>query len=224
MNTCYVIQIENPIGYADAMQLQKQAFEMVMRQQIDGIILMLEHKPVLTLGRKGGIDQLKVPEKVLSSFGIEIYKSNRGGNITYHGPGQLVTYPILNLKRFRMDTHWYLRQLESVVITMLKTYGLEAGRKEKYTGVWLENLKIAAIGVHVEKWITTHGFSINLQVDRGHFSLINPCGITEFGIASLEDYVMTLNSQDVLNRVQKSLEEIFEMTLIQRGIDFLEER
>lgn len=224
MRTCYVIQIENPITYAEGLRLQKQAFGIVRNGMVDGILLMLQHHPVFTVGSSGGMDNLLVPQEALTRLGIEIHETNRGGNITYHGPGQLVVYPILNLNRFIKDTHWYLRQLEAVVISSLEEYGLRGQRKEGYTGVWIGDQKIAAIGVHVQKWITMHGFSLNLHVNKSHFSLINPCGITEFSVASLDDYCATVRDHVVYDRVQEKFGEIFDATLIKEDIRLLEER
>ncbi len=224
MRTCYVIQIENPIPYSEGLRLQKQAFERVREGAADGILLMLQHHPVFTVGRKGGGDNLLVPPETLARLGIEICETNRGGNITYHGPGQLVAYPILNLNSFQKDTHWFLRQLETVVISALEAFGLQGQRKDRYTGVWMGDHKIAAIGVHIEKWITMHGLSLNLHVNKEHFALINPCGITEFGVASLDEYRETINDQAIYDRVRVEFGKAFDMKLIHQDIDFLEER
>ncbi len=223
MRTCYVIQIKNPIAYAEGLRLQKLAFDIVRSRMADGIIFMLQHHPVFTVGSSGGGENLLVPPEVLARLGIEICETNRGGNITYHGPGQLVVYPILNLNNFVKDTHWYLRQLETVVISSLEAYGLKGQRKEKYTGVWIGDRKIAAVGVHVSKWITMHGLSINLHVNRAHFGLINPCGITEFGVASLNEYCTAISDQEIYQKVQEKFGEIFDAKLIQADTRILEE-
>lgn len=223
MRTCYVIQIENPVAYAEGLRLQKKAFDIVRNGTVDGILLMLQHHPVFTVGSNGGGENLLVSLEVLTRLGIEICETNRGGNITYHGPGQLVVYPILNLNSFMKDTHWYLRQLETIVITSLEAYGLKGQRKENYTGVWIEDQKIAAIGVHVRKWITMHGFSINLRVNKAHFGLINPCGITEFGVASLNEYGIAISDQELCQKVKEKFGEIFDATLIPADTSILEE-
>lgn len=223
MRTCYVIQIENPITYDEGLRLQKRAFDIVRNGLVDGIILMLQHHPIFTWGSTGGMDNLLVPLETLTQLGIEICESNRGGNITYHGPGQLVVYPILNLNSFVKDSHWYLRQLETVVITSLEAYGLKGQRKEKYTGVWIGDRKISAIGVHVSKWITMHGLSINIHVDKAHFGLINPCGITEFGVGSLNEYCSAISDQEICHKVQEKFGEIFDAKLIQADMSILKE-
>ncbi len=131
MRTCYVTEFKNLIGYKDGLELQNRAFKFVVQNNMDGILLLLQHKPVITIGKSGGIDNLLVSRKALNRFGIELYKSSRGGNITYHGPGQLVAYPILNLGKFQKDAHWYLRQLETVVMNTVRYYGVKAGIKPK---------------------------------------------------------------------------------------------
>lgn len=224
MRTCYVIQFETPVTYAEGLKFQKQAFDIVRNGMVDGILLMLQHLPVFTVGSNGGVENLLVSPEVLNNLGIEICETDRGGNITYHGPGQIVVYPILNLNSFMKDTHWYLRQLETVVMSSLEAFGLKGQRKEKYTGVWIGNRKIAAIGIHVKKWITMHGLSINLHVNKAHFGLINPCGITEYGVASLDDYCGAVEDQVIIDKVRETFGDTFDMSLIQKDAFFLEEQ
>lgn len=221
MNNCYVIKIDKPVGYAEGLEIQQRTFNLVKEKQMDGIILFLQHKPVITIGSSGGKENLLVSKERLDALGIELFQTRRGGNITYHGQGQLVAYPILNLNKFKKDAHWYLRQLEEVIIRTLKTYGIIAGRKPKYTGVWVEDSKIAAIGVYVKRWITMHGFAFNLFVNKEHFSFINPCGITEFGVASLDDYIEEIDYDDVVNRVKNKFKEVFDMELTNSRLNFL---
>lgn len=221
MRKCYVIEFKNPIGYAEGLEIQQRAFNLVNKNEMDGILLLLQHKPVFTIGRSGGKDNLLVSKEKLDELGIELYETSRGGNITYHGLGQLVAYPILNLNKFKKDAHWYLRQLEEVVIRTLETYGITPRRKPKYTGVWVGDSKVAAIGVHVKRWITMHGFAFNLFVNKEHFRLINPCGITEFGIASIDDFLDEVYYDDVLNRVKEKFKEVFNMELTNKELNFL---
>lgn len=221
MKRCYVLEIKEPIDYEEGLEIQKRAFDFIKNNDIDGIILLLQHKPVFTTGSSGGNENMLASKVLLDEMGINIYQSSRGGNITYHGPGQMVAYPILDLQEFKKDLHWYLRQLEEVIIKTIETYGIEAGRKPKYTGVWIENRKIAAIGVHVRKWITMHGFALNITVNKDHFKLINPCGITEFGIASLDDYLNEIDYQEVSRIIKEKFEEVFDIKLIESSIDIL---
>ena len=223
MRTCYVIQFETPVTYAEGLKFQKQAFDIVRNGMVDGILLMLQHLPVFTVGSNGGVENLLVSPEVLTNLGIEIYETDRGGNITYHGPGQIVVYPILNLNSFIKDTHWYLRQLETVVMRSLEAVGLKGQRKEKYTGVWVGDRKIAAIGIHVKKWITMHGLSINLQYNKAHLGLINPCGITEYGVASVDDYCVAVEDQAIIDKVCETFGDTFDMRIIQKDSFFLEE-
>ena len=155
-------------------------------------------------------------------MGIDLHTTNRGGNVTYHGPGQMVVYPVMDLTKFRKDSHWYLMQLEEVVIQTMEKYGVLGGRKPKYTGVWINGKKIAAIGVHLKKWITMHGFAFNLYVDKSHFDLINPCGIREYGITSFDDHIKDIKYTEVIDSVKSSFEEVFEIELKDELPIFLE--
>ncbi|WP_147565897.1 lipoyl(octanoyl) transferase LipB [Clostridium tyrobutyricum] len=217
MRTCYLTQFKNLTSYKYGLELQHKAFEFVVQNNIDGILLLLQHKPVITIGKSGGMDNLLVSKETLNRFGIELYKCSRGGNITYHGPGQLVVYPILNLNKFQKDAHWYLRQLETVVMNTVRSYGVKAGIKPKYTGVWVGNQKIAAIGVGIRKWITKHGFALNICVNKDHFKLITPCGISEFGICSLEDFVQNPSYDGIVSNIKRNFKEVFSTELIDKN-------
>ena len=150
-------------------------------------LVLTEHEPVYTIGVRPGADQHLVWTKaLLEEQGIEVVKTNRGGDITYHGPGQLVGYPVMSLQE-RRDLHAYLRDLEEVLIRTVGHFGLEAGRREGKTGIWIEDRKIAAIGVAVKSWTTYHGFALNVDPDLRHFTGIVPCGITEGSVTSLEE-------------------------------------
>lgn len=222
MRKCYIIEFDHLIGYEYGLELQKKAFDLVRNSDIDGIILVLQHKAVLTTGSSGGSENLLVSKETLNEMGIELYQSNRGGNVTYHGPGQMVVYPIMDLTKFQKDSHWYLRQLEEVIIKTLEKYGIPGGRKPKYTGAWIKDKKIAAIGVHVKKWITMHGFAFNISVKKSHFDLISPCGIKEFGIASLDDYIESVKYSEVLEVVRKKFEEVFDIELSKADKELLD--
>lgn len=216
MKNCYVTELKEFISYKKGIELQKKAFDRVNSGEIDGILLLLQHNPVITIGKAGGRENLLVSEEKLKELGIELYESTRGGNITYHGPGQMVAYPIFNLNKFNKDAHLYLRQLEEVLIRTLNVYNIKAGRKVKYTGVWVDDAKIAAIGVALRRWITQHGFSFNISVNKDHFSLINPCGITRFGICSLEDFITDIDYDEVVYNVEMQFEKVFHMKLIHK--------
>ena len=207
---CFVVNLKGLIGYGEGLVLQEKAFDKVVSGKADGILLLLEHKPVFTIGRSGGKENLLVDESYLKTAGIELYETNRGGNITYHGPGQIVAYPIFDLKNWKKDLPWYVTCLEEVIINVLKDYGIKAGRKPKYRGVWVGDKKIAAIGIAVAKWITTHGFAFNVKVNKDHFNLINPCGITEFSVVSLDDFVKDVNFDEVMEKVKDNFSVVFD--------------
>jgi len=207
---CFVVEFKEPVGYGEGLALQERAFNKVYVGEADGILLLLEHKPVFTIGRSGGRENLLVDERALDMLGIELYETNRGGNITYHGPGQIVAYPIFNLSKWKKDLPWYVSCLEEVVIRVLRDYDIRAGRKPKYRGVWIGDKKIAAIGIAVDKWITMHGFAFNVKVNKSHFGLINPCGIREFSVASLDDYVDGVDFREVVKKVKEQFSLVFE--------------
>lgn len=172
------------VSYQEGLDLQHAALAEVTAGGEERIFL-LEHRPVLTIGRGGAIQNLLVPAETLAAQGIELYEIERGGDITYHGPGQLVGYPILNLDRQGRDLHLLLRLYEEVGLGVLGHFGLEGRRDKRYTGVWVGDEKVMAIGVAVRKWVSFHGFALNIQPNLAHFSLIHPCGIKDKGVTSL---------------------------------------
>ena len=165
-------------SYADTLALQRD----VARGRIAGeveedVLLLVEHPPVITLGRSSKTAHVLATPEYLRERGVELFEVERGGDVTFHGPGQLVGYPIIDLKQHRRDLHWYLRQVEQLLINGLEGFGLTAGRNPSYTGVWIDNRKIASIGVHARDWVTWHGFALNVATDLSYFDLIVPCGI-----------------------------------------------
>jgi lipoyl(octanoyl) transferase len=190
------------ISYHDALRVQLEERESLKKDQKKfGTVFILEHTPVITVTKAGQKNLLKI------SHEVEVAETNRGGDVTYHGPGQIVCYPVLNLKHFRTDVHWYMRSLEEIIIQFLKTYSVSGFRIQGKTGVWLdETKKIGSLGVHFSRWISIHGFSINLKkIPPYGFELINPCGFSPEIITWLEDYT-DVDELDALDR----LEEIFE--------------
>ena len=173
-------------AYGEVLELQRQvAAERIAGERPD-TLLLVEHDPVVTLGRSTKSGNLLADAKLLAARGVELFDIERGGDVTFHGPGQLVGYPIIDLTQHRQDRHWYLRQLEQVLIDALATYGVEGGRKEKYTGVWVGDRKIASIGVHARSWVTWHGFALNVSTDLSYFDLMVPCGIPDVTMTSIE--------------------------------------
>jgi lipoyl(octanoyl) transferase len=175
------------VPYADALELQKHLVELRKANEIPDQLLLLEHPPVITLGVKTRNDRSHVvatPE-TLKAEGVEVFESGRGGDVTYHGPGQLVGYPILDLRPDRCDVHQYVRDLEETLIRAAGQFGVTADRLPGLTGVWVGNEKLAAIGVRIARWITSHGFALNVSTNLAHFDLIVPCGIANKGVTSL---------------------------------------
>jgi lipoyl(octanoyl) transferase len=174
------------VAYGEALDLQNSLVTQRRAGDIPDTLLLLEHPHVITLGTSSHRDNILVDDEQARLLGIDVFETGRGGDVTYHGPGQLVGYPILDLKPDRCDLHRYVRDLEHVLIRALSTSGIDAGRKEGLTGAWVGDEKIAAIGVRVSSgWITSHGFALNVSTDLAFFGSIVPCGITEYGVTSI---------------------------------------
>jgi lipoyl(octanoyl) transferase len=174
------------VRYADALEVQAELVKQRRAGEVPDTLLLLQHPHVITLGSGSHEENVLVSPEERAERGIELFETGRGGDVTYHGPGQLVGYPILDLKPDRQDLHRYLRDLEEMLIRVLATFGLRGGRKEGLTGVWVEDRKLAAIGVRVSSgWITSHGFALNVSTDLSFFGAIVPCGITEYGVGSI---------------------------------------
>jgi len=166
---------------------QKQLLRKRAAGLIPDCLITTEHEPVLTMGRGTDRQNLLTSPEELSRRGVSLFEIERGGDITFHGPGQVIVYPIIDLRKRNRDTHQYLRDLEQVAIGTLAEFGLKAGIKEGLTGVWVDDSKVGAIGVAISKWITYHGIAINITTDLSYFDLINPCGITKFPVGSVAD-------------------------------------
>ena len=174
------------VSYAVALELQRDLARRRIAGEIDeDLLLLLEHPPVVTLGRTAKEAHIISSPERLRARGIEVHEVERGGDVTFHGPGQLVGYPIFDLKRHRQDLHWYLRQVEEALIVALEEVGIEAERNSGYTGVWTRGRKIASIGVHARDWVTWHGFALNVATELAYFDLIVPCGIQGVTMTSL---------------------------------------
>ncbi|HJQ11801.1 MAG TPA: lipoyl(octanoyl) transferase LipB [Gemmatimonadaceae bacterium] len=209
-----------PLGrlpYGEALELQRS----IARDRISGavpqdVLLLLEHPPVVTLGRGSKEKNLIASPDYLQSKGVELFEVERGGDVTFHGPGQLVGYPIIDLKRHREDLHWYLRKIEEALINTLADYGIPGERNTAFTGVWTRGKKIASIGVHARDWVTWHGFALNVTTDLSFFDLIVPCGIDGVVMTSiarelgLDDVAAT----DVRDRVTAKFAEAFDLTAV----------
>lgn len=209
-----LFKIQEQIGYQEALDLQMKVFDMVDNNEIDGGLIVLEHKPVLTMGIRTENENLLVSEEYLKSQGVELYKTDRGGDITFHGPGQIVLYPILRFRDFKLKLSDYMHKLEDVVIDTLDKYGIEATKKPEFPGVWVNDTKICAIGVRAKKFIVYHGLAFNIKTDKEYFNLINPCGITEFNVSTMEDFYQNPDIEEVKDSILESFGKVFKIKLI----------
>jgi lipoate-protein ligase B len=172
-------------AYDAAWEVQRRVLEAVIRGELPDVLLLVEHPPVVTLGRRTRGEHLLVPAAQLEARGIAVREVERGGDVTIHEPGQLVVYPIVDLKRHRKDLHWYLRQVEEALMAALARVGVDSGRTEGLTGVWREGRKLASIGVHARDWVTWHGAALNVHNDLGTFRHVVPCGIDQVEMTSV---------------------------------------
>jgi len=206
------------MGYAEAGALQKRVVAARKAGAIEDVLLLCEHPHVITQGRNGRRENLLASEHVLRQKGVEFHATDRGGDITYHGPGQIVGYPILNLGAIRRDVVWYVRMLEEAMIQATAELGVAANRVEGKTGIWVksENAeeKLAAIGVHISRWVTSHGFAYNVSTDLRYFDLIVPCGIADRKATSLEKLLgRSVKQEEIAPRIARHLGEVFGLEL-----------
>jgi lipoyl(octanoyl) transferase len=235
MNKEVVFKDLGTMDYKECWDFQEKIFAQTVQQKVDNRnrpadeqlpttnhLFFVEHPHVYTLGKSGDLSHLLLDEEALKAVDAKYYAINRGGDITYHGPGQIVGYPILDLDNFFTDIHKYLRFLEEAIILTLKEYGLEAGRVNGLTGVWLDGenparaRKIAALGVKCSRWVTMHGFAFNVNADLKYFSNIIPCGITDKAVTSMHlELGRQQDMEEVKNVLRSKLMELFEMTLVE---------
>lgn len=208
LNVCYLETVE----YEDALHLQERLHKLRVENRLDDTLLLLQHPPVITIGRRGKWENILVSKEKLLQMGVKVFEVTRGGDVTYHGPGQIVGYPIFDLGAIGKDIKRFVWLLEEVFINLLKDeYGIEAYRDEKqYTGVWVGEEKIVAIGIAVRKWITMHGFAFNVNTNLEHFSWIIPCGLKDRGVTSLERLLgHKVEFDDVVYKVAKYFGKVF---------------
>ncbi len=228
MNSCLIADL-GLISFADAFALQKRLVAARKADAIWDVLLLCEHPHVITLGRNGSREHLLASERVLQQKGVEFHATNRGGDITYHGPGQVVGYPVINLSAIRRDVVWYVRMLEEVMIRTCSDFGISAGRESGKTGAWVTRTekpgdlppkaqssqteqaeKIGAIGVHISRWVTSHGFAFNVSTDLRFFDLIVPCGIAGRAATSLEKVLgRRVEPQEAAPQLTKHFGEVF---------------
>jgi lipoyl(octanoyl) transferase len=201
------------IGYDEALTLQRELVEERRADGVPDLLLLLEHPPVITLGVRSEIARANVvaTNARLAALGIAVHETGRGGDVTYHGPGQIVGYPILDLRPDRCDVHKYVRDLEEVMIRTCADYGVTAGRIAGLSGTWVGAEKIGAIGIRISRWITSHGFAFNVSTNLDHFRLIVPCGISDRGVTSLEKVTRrSISMREVEDTIVRRFDDVFE--------------
>jgi len=203
------------ISYRDAYRLQRQLLEERAGGRIPDTLLLLEHPPTITVGKSGKLENILASPEELARKGVSLVFIDRGGDVTYHGPGQLVGYPIFDLRGWGKDIHRYIRNLEEAIIRTLKDFSIESGRDKNHPGVWVGNQEIAAIGLRLKKWITMHGFALNVNTDLAHFSLIYPCGFTDRTATSISQQLGRETSMaTVTERLLSHFAEIFRIETV----------
>ena len=203
------------VGYMEAFDIQRQLVEQRKQGLISDQLLIIEHPHVITLGRNGRLDNLLASEDVLRRAGIEFHSTDRGGDITYHGPGQIVGYPIFDLREWKRDVVAYVRAIEQAIIDALGEFGIQAGRLDGCTGVWVSGKKVAAIGVHISRWVTSHGFALNHRTDLSYFQYIVPCGLTK-PVTSMRELGADASREQVVGALARNFAKQFQFELLTR--------
>ena len=222
MNTIWLVNL-GTVPYADALALQHRIVDARKRGELNDTLLLLEHPPVFTLGRNAKDANILASREYLRQLGIDVYRVERGGDVTYHGPGQLVGYPILDLHNFRMDVGWFVRSMEEMLIRALGDFGIQGKRIEKLVGVWIDQAspvqpeaKLVQIGARIEQWITYHGFALNVDPNLAHFDLIVPCGISDKAVTSMARVLNhPIDFGAVRERVAARFGEVFGTVLVE---------
>jgi lipoyl(octanoyl) transferase len=208
------------VPFAEGLDLQARLVAERQAGHIGDTLVLLEHDPVFTLGRNARQANVLLPEAELRARGFEVFEAGRGGDVTYHGPGQIVGYPILDLSPDRRDVHRYVRDLEEVMIGSCADYGVAARRIAGLTGAWVGDAKIGAIGVRIARWVTSHGFAFNVATNLAPFGLIVPCGIRERGVTSLEGLLgRPVALDEVITRLVARFVEVFGVTAVEGAVD-----
>lgn len=206
------------IDYPAALDMQRERVDARKAGRIPDTLLLLEHPHVYTLGRNARRENILASPERLAALGAAVFETDRGGDVTYHGPGQLVGYPIFDLNGHRRDVRWYMRSLEEVFIRVTAGYGIHAGRLDGLTGVWVGEAKLVAMGVHISRWVTSHGFAFNVSTDLRYFERIVPCGLRDKGVTSLERLLSRrIELEDAAERVVEVFGAVFHMEM-RRGV------
>jgi len=200
------------IGYAEAFAMQQELVAQRKRGEIADQLLIVEHPHVVTMGRNGHDENLLAPPELLARSGIEFHRTDRGGDVTYHGPGQIVGYPIFDLREWKRDVMAYVRAVEQVLMDTLAEFGIATRREPGSTGVWTSEGKIAAIGVHISRWVTSHGFALNVDTDLNYFRYIVPCGLTK-PVTSMRALGCTASREQVIAALERTFGRVFERSM-----------
>lgn len=203
------------VDWFRAFEFQRQLMARRMEGEVGDTLVFVEHPHVVTMGRNGKEENLLASPQVLSKSGIAYYETNRGGDVTYHGPGQIVGYPIFDLREWKRDVRAYVRAVEEALIQVLGKYRVDANREPGMTGVWVSGAKVAAIGIHISRWITSHGFALNHMPDLSYFRYIVPCGLT-LPVTSMEALGIEASRDAVLEEIVSAFREVFEFDSVHR--------
>lgn len=215
MNNTEIVHIMDlgHMSYQEAWDLQKKYQAKRINDRVGDTMFLVEHEPVYTLGKNANTDHVLGQ----AADEVHVFQTERGGDVTYHGPGQLVGYPIIDLHNYKTSVSWYMRNLEEVIIETLKVFGINAGRKQGLTGVWVEDEKIAALGVRVSRWVTMHGFALNVNTDLSYYKGIVPCGIFEYGVTSMQRLLeMEIPMDEVKKELSTRFKQVFTPKVLQR--------
>ena len=202
------------ISFGKAFDMQRELADRRKKGEIADQLVIAEHSHVVTMGRNGNRENMLADESLLERAGIEFHHADRGGDVTYHGPGQIVFYPIMDLREWKRDVVEYVRGLEQVIIAALADFDIAAGRLEGCTGVWVAGKKVAAIGIHISRWVTTHGFALNVDTDLSYFQYIVPCGLTK-PVTSLRDLGCGASRAETIERLLHHFGEIYNREILQ---------
>jgi lipoyl(octanoyl) transferase len=206
--------------YRPVWKLQQELQRKRIEQKIPDTLIFVEHTPVYTIGKNGSDLHVIASSNFLHMHGIEVVQVDRGGDVTYHGPGQLVGYPIFDLHQHKQSISWYMRNLEEVFIEVIKKYNLQGERSEGYTGVWIKDEKITALGVRISHWVTMHGFAFNVNTNLSHFGGIIPCGIFQYGVTSLQKVLnQTIDMEEVKQFVIQAFQDVFNFSKVEAETD-----
>ncbi|MGQ9693575.1 MAG: lipoyl(octanoyl) transferase LipB [Thermodesulfobacteriota bacterium] len=210
------------VAYEDALRLQNRLVQARIEEKIKDLLLILQHPPVITIGKSGKRENILAPQEILQQKGVKAIYTDRGGDVTFHGPGQLILYPILNLRQFGLSVQDYVWRLEETVIRLLNHFGIKGERIEKWRGVWVKGEKIASLGIHLSHWVSKHGLALNVHPDLNYFDLINPCGTGRRATSLAKILKEELAMEMIEELIVKYFGEVFNIDLIEEHLFKLE--